>query len=95
MNPLHEYVAKQLAEKLKKRGVVVWYDPRAEFAKWNTESIAIALAAFGVMPAGIEAVFERLEIAFHHGRVNRGHDGFVAALEAQWDLATQRRRTSK
>ena len=37
MNPLHEYVAKQLAEKLKKRGVVVWYDPRVEFAPFIAE----------------------------------------------------------
>ena len=37
MNPLHEYVAKQLFEKLKKRGVVVWYDLRAEFAPFVAE----------------------------------------------------------
>ena len=26
MHPLHDYVAKQLSEKLKSRKVVVWYD---------------------------------------------------------------------
>ncbi|MBI4818830.1 MAG: Mu transposase C-terminal domain-containing protein [Deltaproteobacteria bacterium] len=29
MHPLHDYVASQLAEKLKARKVVVWYDPRS------------------------------------------------------------------
>ncbi len=32
MHPLHDYVVKQLAEKLKSRKVVVWYDVRREFA---------------------------------------------------------------
>ena len=31
MHPLHDYFAKQLADKLTRRGVVVWYDPRREF----------------------------------------------------------------
>ena len=31
MHPLHEYVAKQLADKLKDRHLVVWYDERREF----------------------------------------------------------------
>jgi len=26
MHPLHDYVAKQLADKLKDRRIVVWYD---------------------------------------------------------------------
>ena len=34
MHPLHEYVAKQLAERLKgPRPVVVWYDVRREFGR--------------------------------------------------------------
>ena len=37
MHPLHEYVAKQLAEKLKSRKVVVWYDVRREFAPFVSE----------------------------------------------------------
>jgi len=32
MHPLHEYVAKQLGEKLKSKKLVVWYDARSEFA---------------------------------------------------------------
>ncbi len=37
MHPLHDYVAKQLADKLKQRKVVVWYDPRNEFAPFVAE----------------------------------------------------------
>lgn len=31
MHPLHDYVAKQLADKVKDRRIVVWYDERGEF----------------------------------------------------------------
>ncbi len=37
MHPLHDYVAKQLAERLKARRVVVWYDVRREFAAFVDE----------------------------------------------------------
>jgi hypothetical protein len=37
MHPLHDYVAKQLADKLKRRKIVVWYDARAEFAPFIAE----------------------------------------------------------
>lgn len=37
MNPLHDYVARQLAEKLKRRTIVVWYDARAEFVPFIDE----------------------------------------------------------
>ncbi len=37
MHPLHDYVAKQLADKLKARRVVVWYDERRDFASFVTE----------------------------------------------------------
>lgn len=37
MHPLHEYVAKQLADKLKDRRVVVWYDERGEFRPFISE----------------------------------------------------------
>ena len=37
MHPLHDYVAKQLAEKIKSRHVVVWYDERSEFAPFVSE----------------------------------------------------------
>lgn len=37
MHPLHDYVAKQLAEKLKSKKLVVWYDERGEFAPFIAE----------------------------------------------------------
>lgn len=37
MHPLHDYVATQLAEKLKSRKIVVWYDVRREFAPFISE----------------------------------------------------------
>lgn len=37
MHPLHDYVAKQLAGHLRDRGVVVWYDPRADFQPFVDE----------------------------------------------------------
>ena len=36
-HPLHEYIVKQLAEKLKVRKVVVWYDDRREFLPFVVE----------------------------------------------------------
>lgn len=37
MHPLHDYVAKQLADKLRDRHVVVWYDERREFQRFVDE----------------------------------------------------------
>ena len=37
MPSLHEYIAKQLADKIKSRRVVVWYDERGEFAPFVSE----------------------------------------------------------
>jgi hypothetical protein len=37
MHPLHDYVAKHLADKLRARGVVVWYDERGEFQPFVDE----------------------------------------------------------
>ncbi len=37
MHPLHDHLARQLAERLKARRVVVWYDPRREFAPFIEE----------------------------------------------------------
>jgi hypothetical protein len=37
MHPLHEYVEKLLADKIKSRRVVVWYDERGEFAPFVDE----------------------------------------------------------
>jgi hypothetical protein len=54
MHPLHDYVAKQLADKLKDRRIVVWYDERGEFRPFvdevrggprsSTEPVAVGIA---------------------------------------------------
>jgi hypothetical protein len=54
MHPLHDYVVKQLAEKLKTRKVVVWYDVRREFvpfiaevrggARTSNEAVSVTIA---------------------------------------------------
>lgn len=56
MHPLHDYVVKQLAEKLKTRKVIVWYDVRREFAPFiaevrgaartSTEAVPVTLGGF-------------------------------------------------
>lgn len=37
MHPLHNYLATQLAEKLRSKKLVVWYDARREFASFVGE----------------------------------------------------------
>lgn len=37
MHPLHDYIARQVAERLKARSVVVWYDARGEFEPFVAE----------------------------------------------------------
>lgn len=51
MHPLHDYVAKQLAERLKARRVVVWYDVRREFAAFVDEIRGGPRPQSGVCPA--------------------------------------------
>lgn len=43
MHPLHEYVAKQLADKLKSKKLVVWYDARGG-SRPSSLSYAVARA---------------------------------------------------
>jgi hypothetical protein len=57
MHPLHDYVAKQLAEKLKAKKLVVWFDARREFVPFvgevrggpNTGSGAVNVTVGGVV----------------------------------------------
>ena len=37
MNLLHNYIANQLSDRVTKRRVVVWFDPREEFADFDAE----------------------------------------------------------
>ena len=58
MHPLHEYIAKQLAARLKEKMVVVWYDARSEFLPFVAEVRGDAEAkhtATSVSVASVEA----------------------------------------
>jgi hypothetical protein len=50
MHPLHDYIAKQLADKLKDGRVVVWYDERSEFRPFVDEVRGGPRAASGPVP---------------------------------------------
>jgi len=54
MHPLHDYVAKQLAEKLSDRRVVVWYDERGEFQPFVDEMRGGRRAATEPVPVAVE-----------------------------------------
>lgn len=60
MNPLHDYISKQLAEKLKARKVVVWYDPRQEFVSYVREVRGGARTGNDAVSVAIEALPVRL-----------------------------------
>ena len=74
MHPLHDYVVKQLAEKLKSRKVVVWYDVRREFAPFiaevrggartSNEAVPVTVAGLGSAPRRIR----RLDVRAARGR---------------------------
>jgi hypothetical protein len=56
MHPLHDYVAKQLADKLKSKKIVVWYDARAEFAPFVAEVRGGARTTSEPMPVSVAGV---------------------------------------
>lgn len=60
MHPLHHYIAKQLAERLKARRLVVWYDPRGEFAPFVGEVRGGPRADAGAAPITVGDVVTRL-----------------------------------
>jgi hypothetical protein len=60
MHPLHDYVAKQLAEKLKSRRVVVWYDPRSEFVPFLDELRGGPRTSNESMPVSVAGIATRL-----------------------------------
>ncbi|MGB7219895.1 MAG: PglZ domain-containing protein [Vicinamibacterales bacterium] len=60
MHPLHDYVAKQLAEKLKAKKLVVWYDTRREFDSFVGEVRGGAKAGSGAVPVTVGGIVTRL-----------------------------------
>lgn len=60
MYPLYEYIAKQLAERLKARKVVVWYDVRREFAPFIAELRGGVRTTDDAVPVTVSGVAARL-----------------------------------
>jgi PglZ domain len=60
MHPLHDYVAKQLAEKLKSKKLVVWYDGRREFVSFVGEVRGAAKTVSGTVPVTVGGIVTRL-----------------------------------
>ena len=60
MHPLHDYVAKQLADKLKDRRVVVWYDERGEFRPFVDEIRGGPRSASEPVPVAVGGTKARL-----------------------------------
>ena len=58
MHPLHDDIARLLADKVRSKGVVVWYDPRSEFVEFARElrGADAAEQATHVIVAGAPAV---------------------------------------
>lgn len=56
MHPLHDYVAKQLADKLKDRRVVVWYDEHREFQSFVDEVRGGPRSANEPVPVAVEGM---------------------------------------
>ena len=53
MQPLHDYIAKQLVEKLKTKKLVIWYDARREFAPFVDELRGGARTSKGTVPVTV------------------------------------------
>lgn len=60
MHPLHDYIVKQLADKLKARKIVVWYDPRHEFASFVAELRGGARTNDEAVPVTVGGITARL-----------------------------------
>lgn len=65
MHPLHDYVAKQLADKLKERRVVVWYDERGEFRAFVDEVLGGLRAASE--PVSVDVAGTKVSLAEYAG----------------------------
>lgn len=60
MHLLHEYVAKQLADRIKARHLVVWYDVRREFASFIAELRGSPKRAGTIAPVSVGGVSAQL-----------------------------------
>ena len=60
MHPLYEYIAKQLAGKLKARKIVVWYDPRRELGPFVAELRGGVRTSDEAVPVTVGGITARL-----------------------------------
>jgi len=60
MHPLHDYVAKQLADHIKTRHLIVWYDMRREFAPFIAELRGIPKQSNTLSPVAVAGVSAQL-----------------------------------
>ena len=60
MHPLHDYVAKQLADRIKARHLVVWYDARREFAPFIAELRGAPKASGTISPVSVAGINTQL-----------------------------------
>jgi hypothetical protein len=56
MHPLHEYVATHLADHIKARHLIVWYDARCEFAPFIAELRGAPKAAGAITPIAVAGI---------------------------------------
>jgi hypothetical protein len=60
MHPLHDYISKQLSEKLKARKVIVWYDSRREFGPFIAEIRGSVRTSDEAVPVTVGSIPARL-----------------------------------
>lgn len=65
MHPLHNYIAKQVVEKLKAKHVIVWYDPRREFNMFVEEITGGSNSNETLIPCLVDGV--DVDFAFYMG----------------------------
>ncbi|MEZ5065894.1 MAG: PglZ domain-containing protein [bacterium] len=79
MHPFHDYLCGQLDDMLKKRGIVVFYDPRREFGSFFDRELKEAGTGFG----GLPRVFVKDRLSF----VARHEGSFFALRNAVEPIA--------
>jgi PglZ domain len=60
MHPLHEYVAKQLADRIRAVHLVVWYDLRREFAPFIADLRGAPKASGTILPVSVAGISAQL-----------------------------------
>lgn len=60
MHPLHDYIAKQLGDKIKTKKIVVWYDVRSEFAPFVDELRGAPRASSSPKPISAGSIAAKL-----------------------------------